>query len=88
MQDLIFYVAANETLGAVRDYANMRNESAPTLVLGVSVCLRMRLFTERNVATPYPFSAFSGIAAWSWSMDGVITTTKQKCFLPKQNASV
>ena len=29
MQDLIFYVAANETLGAVRDYANMRNESAP-----------------------------------------------------------
>ena len=70
MQDLIFYVAANETLGAVRDYANMRNESAPTLVLGVSVCLRMRLFTERNVATPYPISAFSGIAAWNWSMDG------------------
>ena len=70
MQDLIFYVAANETLGAVRDYANMRNESAPTLVLGVSVCLRMRLFTERDVATPYPISAFSGIAAWNWSMDG------------------
>ena len=70
MQDLIFYVAANETLGAVRDYANMRNESAPTLVLGVSVCLRMRLFTERNVATPYPIAAFSGIAAWNWSMDG------------------
>ncbi|MDD6336823.1 MAG: hypothetical protein PUC15_00360 [Lentisphaeria bacterium] len=70
MQDLIFYVAANETLGAVRDYANMRNESAPTLVLGVSACLRMRLFTERNVAMPYPISAFSGIAAWNWSMDG------------------
>lgn len=70
MQDLIFYVAANETLGAVRDYANMRNESAPTLVLGVSACLRMRLFTERDVATPYPISAFSGIAAWNWSMDG------------------
>ena len=70
MQDLIFYVAANETLGAVRDYANIRNESAPTLVLGVSVCLRMRLFTERNVATAYPISAFSGITTWNWSMDG------------------
>ena len=70
MQDLIFYVAANETLGAVRDYANLRNENAPTLVLGVSVCLRMRLFTERNAATAYPVSAFSGIASWNWSMDG------------------
>jgi len=69
MQDIIFYVAANETLGIVRDCANARNESAPALVLGVAVRLRMRLFTDRNVTTPYPLTAFSGITSWSWSMD-------------------
>lgn len=74
MQDIIFYVAANETLAAVRDYANVRNESAPTLVLGVSVRLRMRLFADRSVTTPYPIEAFSGISSWSWSMDADYTS--------------
>ena len=69
MQDIVFYAIANETLGIVRDYANARNQTAPVLVLGVSVCLRIRLFAASDTATPYPISAFSGIATWQWNMD-------------------
>ncbi|MBR4253519.1 MAG: hypothetical protein IKQ16_00340 [Lentisphaeria bacterium] len=69
MQDIVFYAAANETLGIVRDYANARNQAAPVLVLGVSVCLRIRLFAACGMATPYPVSAFNGIVDWQWNMD-------------------
>ena len=69
MQDIVFYAAANETLGIVRDYANVRNQSAPTLVLGVSARLRMRLFADSESTAPYPVSAFDGISDWKWRMD-------------------
>lgn len=32
MQETIFYVAAGETLGAVRDFANAKSAAPPTLV--------------------------------------------------------
>ncbi len=69
MQDIVFYVAANETLGRVRDYSNMRNSGAPLLTLGVAVCLRMRLFENIEDSTPYPIDSFSGITDWQWRMD-------------------
>ena len=69
MQDIVFYVAANETLGRVRDYSNMRNSGAPLLTLGVAVCLRMRLFEDIEDSTPYPIDSFSGITDWQWRMD-------------------
>ena len=69
MQDIVFYAVANETLGSVRDYANARKKPAPILTLGVSVCLRMRLFAAQNDATPYPIDSFSGIVDWQWRMD-------------------
>ncbi len=69
MQDIVFYVAANETLGLVRDYANMHRADAPVLTIGVAVCLRMRLFADIEVSTPYPIASFSGITNWRWSMD-------------------
>lgn len=69
MQDIVFYVAAKETLGKVRDYSNMRNSDAPLLTLGVAVCLRMRLFDDIEVSTPYPLASFNGITDWQWSMD-------------------
>jgi len=69
MQDIVFYAAANETLGQVRDYSNMRSADAPLLTLGVAVCLRMRLFTAVEVPTPYPVASFSNIVDWKWSMD-------------------
>ena len=70
MQDIVFYTVANETLGMVRDYANARKMPAPVLTLGVSVCLRMRLFSSLDTATPYPLAAFGGISDWQWRMDG------------------
>lgn len=69
MQDIVFYVSANETLGLVRDYANMHRADAPVLTIGVAVCLRMRLFADIEVSTPYPIASFSGITNWRWSMD-------------------
>ncbi len=69
MQDIVFYAVANETLGSVRDYANARKRPAPILTLGVSVCLRMRLFAAQNDATPYPMDSFNGIVDWQWRMD-------------------
>ena len=64
MQNTIFYVAAYETLGVVRDYANAKNATAPTLVRGVEACLKMRLFADRDGWEPYPISALSNIVAW------------------------
>ena len=69
MQDIVFYAAANETLGIVRDYANARKMPAPVLTLGVSVCLRMRLFSASDTAEPYPLAEFDGITDWQWRMD-------------------
>lgn len=69
MQNTIFYVAANETLGVVRDYANAKNATAPTLVRGVEACLKMRLFAKSDGPEPYPVSAFANVTAWAWAMD-------------------
>lgn len=69
MQDIVFYVAAGATLGKVRNYSNMINSFAPVLTLGVSVCLRLRLFSAMEDATPYPISSFNNITNWEWSMD-------------------
>ena len=42
MQNTIFYVAANETLGVVKDYANARTAAAPTLVRAVAARIKIR----------------------------------------------
>ena len=69
MQDAIFYVAAGETLGVVRDYANAKNVSVPTLVRGVSARLRMRIFARKEGPEPYPMDALADIVRWQWAMD-------------------
>jgi len=69
MQDAIFYVAAGETLGVVRDYANAKTCAAPTFVRGVEVRLRMRLFAGREEPVAYPMEKLQAIAAWQWAMD-------------------
>ena len=69
MQETIFYVAAGETLGSVRDFANAKSASPPTLVRGVSALLRMRLFAHREGIEPYPLEALDGIVRWQWAMD-------------------
>jgi len=69
MQNTILYVDAHETLGAVKDYANARSVSAPTLVRGVEACLKIRLFASDTGPEPYPISAFANVVSWQWAMD-------------------
>ena len=69
MQETIFYVAAGETLGVVRDYANAKTMPAPTLVRGVSARLRMRIFARKEGPEPYPMYALADIVRWQWAMD-------------------
>lgn len=69
MQNTTFYVAANETLGVVKDYANAKTVTPPTLVRGVAACLKMRLFASRDGMDAYPISAFANIVSWQWAMD-------------------
>lgn len=69
MQNTTFYVAANETLGVVKDYANAKTVTPPTLVRGVAACLKMRLFASRDGTDAYPISAFANIVSWQWAMD-------------------
>lgn len=69
MQNLVFYVAAGGPLGVVKDYANAKTSPVPTLVLGASCCLRMRLFADDNHSDPFPLSELSAITSWSWQMD-------------------
>ena len=89
MQDVIFYAAANETLGVIRDYVNAKNAPAPTLVRGVEVCLRIRLFAKSDGLEPYPLSALSRIVSWSWAMDSDFNeTTAYKLIGDNSNISV
>lgn len=69
MQTITLYVNAESTLGVVRDYANARNASAPTLTRGVSACLKMRIFASGENADPYPLNELVNIPAWQWVMD-------------------
>ena len=69
MQTITLYVNAESTLGTVRDYANARNASAPTLTRGVSACLKMRVFASGENTDPYPLNELTSIPSWMWVMD-------------------
>lgn len=71
MQEITFYVAANTTLGTVKDYLNAKTAAAPTLVRGASVTLKMRLFATQDGQNAYPLSKInsSAVASWSFVMD-------------------
>lgn len=75
MQTLTFYVTADSTLGAVRDYANAKNASAPTLTRGVSACLKMRVFANAENADPYPLAELASIPSWQFVMDDDFDST-------------
>lgn len=69
MQEVKIYVSAAEAVGAVRDYANAKNATAPALVRGIETMLKLRLFGSANDLTPYPIDQLSGITAWKFVMD-------------------
>ena len=69
MQDIVMYVNAANTLGAVRDYANAKSASAPVFTRGVGVSLRMRLFSSDGEQTAYPIEKLASVSAWKFVMD-------------------
>ena len=75
MQTITLYVNAESTLGAVRDYANARSVSAPTLTRGVSACLKMRVFATAENTDPYPIAELATIPTWQWVMDDDFDST-------------
>ena len=77
MQTITLYVNAESTLGTVRDYANARNASAPTLTRGVSACLKMRVFASGENTDPYPLNELTGIPSWMWVMDDDFDSTSR-----------
>ncbi len=69
MQNIVFYVAGNEMLGVVKDYANAKNVNPPSLVRTVGCTLKLRLFLNADGEDPYPLSLLQNVTAWSWIMD-------------------
>lgn len=69
MQNIIMYVAADTTLGTIRDYANAKTVAAPTLTKGVAACLHVRLFPGLNDTSQYPIDQFSRISSWKFALD-------------------
>ena len=89
MQNIVFYVDASKTLGTVTNITNNRNEFAPHLVFGVSVCLRMRLFESSETTDAYPISSFSDVTHWAWRMDSNFNrTSPYKVNADNENISV
>ena len=69
MQNIIFYVAADSTLGTVKDFMNAKKLAAPAIIRGVACCLKMRLFSDSSGIEPYPMEELENVAAWKWVMD-------------------
>ncbi|MBE6370768.1 MAG: hypothetical protein E7055_01675 [Lentisphaerae bacterium] len=89
MQNIICYVAANEPLGTVKDYANAKTQAAPTMVLGAACQIRMRLFANAEGLDPYPVSALAAITSWQWQMDTDFTAaTTRKIEADNSNITV
>lgn len=69
MQKLLCYVNAAETLGVVRDSANAKNVTPPTLMRGVGAELHLRLFADAAGVTPVPIAQLQTMSSWAFHMD-------------------
>ncbi len=87
MQNIVFYVSAAQTLGAVRDYANAKKATPPTLTRDAEVFLKMRLFAGSNTSEPYPVESLGNIVFWQWVMDKDFDNST-KYILQADNANI
>jgi hypothetical protein len=69
MQEIKIYVSAAGSLGVIRDYANAKGTSAPTLMRGCEFVLRLRLFANAEGEMPYPIEQLQNVSAWQFVMD-------------------
>ena len=65
MQEIILYATANEVLARVRDRANAKAATPPTLARGCGFRLKIRLFANAYDDTPYPLSNLANITSWA-----------------------
>lgn len=69
MQEIILYATANEVLAKVRDRANAKAATPPTLARGCGFRLKIRLFANAYDDTPYPIANLGNITSWAFVMD-------------------
>lgn len=69
MQEIILYATANEVLARVRDRANAKAATPPTLARGCGFRLRIRLFANAYDDTPYPIANLANVTSWAFVMD-------------------
>lgn len=69
MQEIILYATANEVLARVRDRANAKAATPPTLARGCGFRLKIRLFANAYDDTPYPLANLANITSWAFVMD-------------------
>ena len=69
MQDIVFYVAAGDALGICKDSYGNQTVSAPSIIRGGEVRLRMRLLTGDGTDTPLPVAPLLECVSWEWVMD-------------------
>ena len=69
MQEIILYATANEVLARVRDRANAKAATPPTLARGCGFRLRIRLFANAYDDTPYPLANLANVTSWAFVMD-------------------
>lgn len=69
MQEIVLYATANEVLARVRDRANAKAATPPTLARGCGFRLKIRLFANSYDDTPYPLSNLANITSWAFVMD-------------------
>ena len=69
MQEIILYATANEVLARVRDRANAKAATPPTLARGCGFRLKIRLFANAYDDTPYPIANLANVTSWAFVMD-------------------
>lgn len=69
MQNIDIFATADNTVATVRDSANAKTLSAPTLVIGVAAEITLSLFAKADDLLPLPPSMLSGIVHWSFVFD-------------------
>ena len=69
MQDIVFYVAAGDALGICKDSYGNQTVSAPSIIRGGEVRLRMRLLAGDGTDTQLPVDPLLECVSWEWVMD-------------------
>ena len=69
MQDIIFYVAAGDTLGVCKDRFGNQTVALPSLIRGGEARFRMRLLLGDGTDTPLPIEPLRQCVSWEFVMD-------------------